>query len=146
VAPVGRAGDTFGAAGVAGQFTDKPTITYQPLSGDKFARSLMAPIPVASILALIQAGYPADQVLRLCVNSINGLDNDYGGSGNPRVGDPRFRELMSVLREAQAKGAPGFRTKATKDAQSVVMFFGASTDQSEPAVRKIRELLRLRDG
>jgi hypothetical protein len=146
VTPTGRAGDTFGAAGAAGQFTDKPTITYQPLSGDKFARSLMQPLPVAGILALIQAGYPADQVLRFCVNTINGLDNDYRGIGNPRSGDPRFRELMSALRETQATGAPGFRTRGTKDAPSIVMFFGASTDQADPAVRRIRELLRLPAG
>ena len=146
VAPVGRAGDTFGAIGAAGQFTDKPTISYQPLSGDKFARSLMAPIPVSAILALIQAGYPADQVLRLCVNSVNGLDNSYSGSGNPRAGDPKFRELMAALRESQATGAPGFRTRDAKDAHSVVMFFSAAADPADPGVRKIRDLLRLAPG
>ena len=39
-APIGR-GDTFGFVGAAGRYSDKPTITYQPLSGDKFTRSLM---------------------------------------------------------------------------------------------------------
>jgi hypothetical protein len=146
VTPVGRAGDTFGSAGAAGQFTDKPTITYQPLSGDKFARSLMAPIPVSAILALIQAGYPADQVLRFCVNSVNGMDNAYSGTGSPRPGDPKFRALMSALREAQATGTPGFRTRTGKDGNSVVMFFAASGNAADPAVKKIRELLRLPEG
>jgi hypothetical protein len=48
-------GDTFGQVGAAGRYTDRPTITYQPLIGDKFAKSMMAPIPVSGILFLIQA-------------------------------------------------------------------------------------------
>ena len=143
ITPLGRNGDTFTSAGAAGQYADKPTITYQPLSGDKFARSLMTPIPITGILSLIQAGYPADLVLRICVNSINGLDNDYGGAGNPRAGSPQFRELMTLLRQAQAMEGTGFRTKGTKDKQSVVMFFRPSSDEAEPLTRRIRELLGL---
>jgi hypothetical protein len=142
VAPVGR-GDTFASVNAATQYADKPTISYQPLSGDKFARSVMTPIPVAGILALIQAGYPADFVLRICVNSINGLENDFGGAGNPRAGNPQFRELMAVLRQSQAAGGAGFRTKATKDKQSVVMFFRPASGEAEPLARRIRELLGL---
>jgi hypothetical protein len=143
ITPLGRAGDTFTSAGVGGQYSDKPTITYQPLSGDKFARSLMAPIPVAGVLALIQSGYPADLVLRICVNSINGLENAFGGAGNPRAGSPQFRELTTLLRQSQSAGGAGFRTKGTKDKQSVVMFFRPSTGEAEPFSRSIRELLGL---
>src|SRR5947207_13715780 len=63
------------AASVGGRFTDRPTITYTPLMGERFARSMMTPVPPASVLSLIQAGYPVDLVLRLMVNVVNGLDN-----------------------------------------------------------------------
>ena len=142
VARPGR-GDTFASAGATGQYSDKPTITYQPLSGDKFAQSLMAPIPVTGILSLIQAGYPADVVLRICVNSINGLENEYGGAGNPRAGSPKFRELMTALRQAQAAGGAGFRTRTTGDQRSVVMFFRPSEDKAAPNQGRIRDLLGL---
>jgi hypothetical protein len=143
VAPVGR-GDTLASLGVTGRYADKPTITYQPLAGEKFARSLMAPIPVTGILLLVQGGYPADVVFRICVNTINGLENAYGGSGNPRAGNPKFRELMTALREAQAAGGSGMRIKQTKDTPSVVMFFHPTTDNAIVVPdRKIRELLGL---
>ena len=34
------------------------------------------------------------------VNSINGLENDCGGTGNPRAGSPKFRERMTALQES----------------------------------------------
>lgn len=143
VAPVGR-GDTLASVGVTGRYADKPTITYQPLAGEKFARSLMAPVPVTGILLLLQGGYPADFVFRICVNTVNGLENAYGGPGNPRAGSPKFRELMSALRENQATGGSGMRIKPSKDTPTVVMFFHPATDNAllDPN-RKIRELLGL---
>lgn len=142
VAPVGR-GDAFGTVGVVGRYADKPTITYQPLAGDKFAKSLMTPIPVAGILLLIQSGYPADLVLRICVSRINGLSNAYGGAGNPRAGDPKFRELMDALRESQSLGDSGFRMKPSKDGPVVVLFMRPSTEQSATLSRRVRDLLGL---
>jgi hypothetical protein len=43
--------------GTTGNYVDSPTITYNPIMGNKFARSLMAPIPPPAILSLTQAGY-----------------------------------------------------------------------------------------
>ena len=99
--------------GAVGRYADKPTISYQPLAGEKFARSMMAPIPVTGVLLLMQGGYPADVVLRICVNTINDLENSFGGPGNPRAGSPKFRELMTALRESQAAGGSGMRLKPT---------------------------------
>jgi hypothetical protein len=141
-APPGR-GDTFASVGVSGRYADKPTITYQPLTGDKFAKSMMAPIPVTGILFLLQSGYPADLVLRICVNSINGLDNAYGGPGNPRAGSPQFRELMTAMRESQAAGGMGFRVRTAKEGQTVVMFIRPSEGQASVPSRSVRELLGL---
>jgi hypothetical protein len=143
VAQIGR-GDAFASLGVGGRYSDKPTITYQPLAGDKFTKSLMLPIPIPGILFLIESGYPADFVLRICVNSINDLRNSYGGPGRLQAGDPKFRELIEAIRESQNMGGMGMRMKTTKDKQAVVMFLRPSTDEAIAApFRRIRELLAL---
>src|SRR5512147_1888438 len=47
------------SVGVAGGYNDRPTISYTPLTGAKFAKSLLQPIPPEAIFSLISAGYPA---------------------------------------------------------------------------------------
>jgi hypothetical protein len=138
------AGDQFLNLGATGRYVDRPTISYQPLSGDKFARSLMTPIPISAVLFLIQSGYPADLVVRVCMNSINGLQNSYGGPGNPREGSAKFHELLSAIRHSQSIGGMGMRIKITKDGQPVVMFFRPVNDEATAVSnRRIRELLGL---
>jgi len=138
------AGDEIASLGMTGRYADKPTITYQPLSGDKFTRSLMTPIPVPSILSLIQSGYPADLVLRICADNINGLENSYGGPGRFHTGDPKFRELLVAIRDNQAVGGMGMRMKAVNDQQTAVILLRPSSDEAVAApARKIRELLGL---
>lgn len=106
----------------------------------------MAPIPVSGFLFLLQSGYPADLVLRICVNSINGLENDYGGVGNPRAGSPKFRDLMAAMQESQTTGGVGFRVKATRDKQVAVMFIRPPTEEAAASSRRIRALLGLEEN
>jgi hypothetical protein len=126
-------GDTFASGQVRGTFTDRPTITYTPLSGEKFARSLMKPIPPPAILSLIQAGYPIDLVLRFCVHSVNGVRNRYGGSARARPADPEFYPLLERLRRVQDSGAIGLRVQKTGEMEGVLMSFRGKV---EPAVQE----------
>jgi hypothetical protein len=99
----------FQNVGGYGRYTDRPTITYSPLMGEKFARSLMTPIPPPAILSLMQAGYRADMVLRVAVNAVNGVRNRYGGGGRLRKADAEYFQLTEKLREVQNSGAMGMR-------------------------------------
>jgi hypothetical protein len=101
-------GDTQ-ALGVQGQYAERPTITYTPLSGEKFARSLLTPISPASLLFLLQSGWPVKLLFELCVKSINDLDNNSTAPGFARAPDPRFAELVELLARVQQSGAIGTR-------------------------------------
>jgi len=143
LAEVGR-GDQLLSLGASGRYSDKPTITYNPLSGDKFARNLMLPIPISAILFLIRSGVQADLVLRVCVNSINDIENAYNGPGRSQEGSPKYHELITAIRESQAAGGMGMRLKTVSDKQTVMMFLRQSTNEATAIpVRKIRELLGL---
>jgi len=51
------------AAGGQAIYTDRPTITYVPMTGEKFLRGLITPIDPKSIFFMLQAGYAADFIL-----------------------------------------------------------------------------------
>ena len=97
--------------GAQGSFTDRPTITYAPLVGERFARSFMTPVPPAAILSLIQAGNPADVILRMMVHVVNGIHNRFGGDFRAKPADPEFYEVLARLRRIQLSGAIGMRVQ-----------------------------------
>ena len=124
------AGDTFLGIGGHGTYTDRPTITYIPLSGEKFARSLMKPLPPSAVMGMIEAGYPIDLVLRICVESVNGVKNRIGGALRARPADAEFYPLMERLQRTQSSGALGLRVQRTKDGEATVMTIRGKVDPS----------------
>jgi hypothetical protein len=110
--------------GGRGKYADRPTITYQPLTGEKFTRSLMAPIRPAAILSLVQSGRPVDIVFRVCIESVNGIYNRVGGRVRTHQADPDFYRLIDSLRKVQESMAVGIRIEETKDKkQAILMSF-----------------------
>ncbi len=114
-----------------GQFIDRPTITYSPLAGERFARSFMTPIPPVSLLSLVQAGYPIGAVFRLAVQTVNGVQNRVGGDFRARPADPEFYELLDHLSRIQASGAIGMRIRRENRDEGVIMSLRQRVD---PAV------------
>jgi len=106
VFPTGTAGMTAG-----GTFNDSPTITYTPLAGERFARSLMMPIPPSAIMNVVQAGFPVEMVFRLAVQSINGIDNRSVKGLSVVPADPEFYDLLQNLRRIQTSGDIGMRLR-----------------------------------
>lgn len=130
----------LGSARVA----ERPTITYAPLTGEKFARSLMTPIPPAAILNFLQAGYPVDVVLRLAVHSVNGIHSRYGGGARMRDADPEFYQLVNQLRAIQQSGDLGLRVrKSGEQTATMVVFTKRLSPAIEAARAQVRELLGL---
>jgi hypothetical protein len=138
-------------ASVGGQaiYTDRPTITYVPLTGEKFLRGLVTPIDPRNIFFMIQAGYAADFLLGLTVESLNGLRNRSMTGGMAREADPEFVRVLQLLREVQAAGAFGMRVEEDKAKGSTGVLFFRRDDVSADILEKtaeIRRLLKLPDG
>jgi hypothetical protein len=134
------------AAGGQAIYTDRPTITYVPLTGEKFLRGLITPIDPKHIFFMLQAGYAADFILALTVESLNGVRNRSTAGGLVRAADPEFIRALQLLREVQAAGAVGMRVEEDKaKSQTAVLFFrrdDVPTDIMEKEA-EIRRLLKL---
>lgn len=122
-------------------YSNRPTITYTPLSGERFAKSLMMPIPISPILSLIQSGYPANLVFRIMVQSINGLDNRYPGKDK---NNPEFYSFVNILTELQDEGAIGLRLEKTENSNELIWEFKKTQDKKILLkIREFKELLGL---
>ena len=110
--------------GAEGSYTDRPTVTYSPLTGENFARKLLSPIPPSAVLSLIKAGWAADLVLRTTVQAINGQRNQSGLEPHQIPADNDFFVLIDLLREIQRSGALGMRVEQRDDVKDTsVVFF-----------------------
>ena len=119
--------------GASGKFTDRPTITYSPLTGEKFARSFMRPIPPASGMQMIESGYRADRVMRVCVQAVNGLHNRRGYSLQARDADPDFYRLAAKLKAIQQAGQLAVRLQEQADKTLTLIVFEPKEDAAMQA-------------
>lgn len=121
------------------RYTDRPTISYSPLTGDKFARSFMRPTTPPVVFALVQAGYPIDRILQLTTRAVNGVYNRSVSPSRLRAADPEFYTMLDTLRRVQRSEAMGMRIERRGPDEAVVMFF-PSTGMPEATVRDVRTL------
>ncbi|HEX8915128.1 MAG TPA: hypothetical protein VF796_22445 [Humisphaera sp.] len=135
-------GNTPTVSGTA-RFTDRPTITYTPMTGNRFIKALLMPLPPESVFFLIQAGWPADGVLFASVASLNGLRNQSGSIAGVAPADPDFVRVGELLRRVQASGGVGMRiVQDDKKQQTTVLTFH-TRGASEQTLADVRELNRL---
>jgi hypothetical protein len=131
------------AAGGQAIFTERPTITYVPLTGEKFLRGLITPIDPKHIFFMLQAGYAADFILELTVESLNGVRNRSTAGGAAREADPEFIRALELMREVQAAGAVGMRVEEDKAKGSSAVMFFRRDDVPAEIVQKTAEIRRL---
>ena len=133
----------FASLGGQAIYTDRPTITYVPMTGDKFLRGLITPLDPKSIFFFLQAGYSADFILSLAVESINGVRNRSAAGGAVREADPAFVRALDLLREVQAAGAFGMRVEEDKAKGSIGVVFFRREDVPADIAEKGAEIRRL---
>jgi hypothetical protein len=70
-------GDSFVGAGANLSYSERPTITYTPSSGEGFTQRMVRPIPMEAISSLGQSGWPVDLLLLTTVSRINDVADLY---------------------------------------------------------------------
>jgi len=97
----------FGLGGSLG-LTEKPTVTYSPLQGDKFIQRVLSPLPLQTIALLFHSGWSIERIFRLCFQQMNSQKNAPSASGPTPSLAPKFKGFASavkLLRTLQVQGA-----------------------------------------
>ncbi len=107
--------------GAAGKYTDRPTITYAPITGDNFNKKFMTPIPPSGVLFMLQAGWPAEIILPLTLKAINGLYSQKAVGMNKRAPDDNFYRVIHLVDMLQDAGAIGMRVLSDKSEKQTTL-------------------------
>ena len=129
--------------GGAAVYTDRPTVTYTPLTGNKFIKSLMMPLPPESVFFMIQSGWPADAVLVSAVSSINGLKNQTTTIQGTAPPDPDFLRALALIRKIQLAGGVALRVQQDAQKQQTTILALRRPDIAPETMAESRELRRL---
>jgi hypothetical protein len=127
--------------GTAARYTDRPTITYTPLTGAHFIQVLMTPIPPPALFRLVESGWPVDMLFQLTAQSINGVSNRKGGARG-QAADPEFTRLLAALQRIQASGAIGLRVEVSEAAKREGTIMTIRQRDLPPEIQADRELVR----
>lgn len=133
----------FAAAGAQAIYTDRPTITYVPMTGEKFLHGLITPIKPKNIFFMLQTGYAADFILALTVESLNGVRNRSVIGGTVQEATPEFVQVLQLLSEVQAAGGFGMRVEEDKTKGSAAVVFFRREDVPADILEKVAEIKRL---
>lgn len=129
---------------LGGAYTTSPTISYAPLQGESFVKSMLNPIPLDAIFTLTASGWSDKRVLGLCVERINGVENAPSASGPTPDFAPEhsrtFNRLLELLEEVDNNQLIYPRIDpVTKEMQLEIK----STPEFSKKIREIKNLLGL---
>lgn len=127
-----------------GAYTTAPTIAYTPLQGENFVKSVLKPVSIEDIFALIGSGWTSRRVLSLCVERMNELENAPSASGPTSKFAPKridsFNRLLQLFEKVMGENLiiPGI-DPVTKKAQLEIK----SSPEHHDAIWEIKQLLGL---
>jgi hypothetical protein len=143
----GITGTNAAAVGGTLQWADRPTITFAPLTGQKFTKSLLTPITPTAVMDLIQAGWPMDLTFRVAVRAVNGIRASTRSHLTGQAEDPRFPKILDALRRLQDKGGISIRVQKKDKEETSLLVVSKLDDPESLADRKfLAETLDLEPG
>ncbi|KQR74206.1 hypothetical protein ASG35_20710 [Burkholderia sp. Leaf177] len=144
------AGDTtqnFAAATGSVSYSNHPTFTFTPTTGQAFATAYIRPLAPGLVLPLAESAIPIDLLLRITAQSIGGLQNANAMGGPNANGSVGFFELIQAFRRLQLAGQLNVEMRDEDHASRVYITLGATTSGENAETSKdlmlVRRLLKL---
>jgi len=144
------AGDTtqnFAAATGSVSYSNHPTFTFTPTTGQAFATAYIRPLAPGLVLPLAESAIPVDLLLRITAQSIGGLQNANAMGGPNANGSVGFFELIQAFRRLQLAGQLNVEMRDEDHASRVYITLGATTSGENAETSKdlmlVRRLLKL---
>lgn len=138
-------------------YSESPTVTYTPLSGDEFATRMLTPIPMDSVMLFNQSGWGEERLLLVAVQRINNVFNARTATGPTPETRPDyevFHELAERLNRLHLAGLTGLNWEMRESekeppGRNPVFWLHSPADSNSPLatdVAVVRRMLELEPG
>ena len=130
------------------KYEDKPTITYQPLQGEKFVKNMLEQVSLDVLLLLSNSGWSVERIFRLCIQDINGIRNARSASGPTPDYAPEYKDFRTVaklMRTLQKQNYSNLEYEII-DGKTTLVFSFSKEALNFPGTNKLVEMLRLTPG
>jgi hypothetical protein len=115
------------AAGPGLDYAERPTISYSPVQGSKFATQLLTPMSLDMLALMYHSGWSVERVFLCCVQMMNGVKNAPSASGPTPDYMPTYKDfhaIADIMRDLQKRhdmqfGAVGDKGLALRFAPAV---------------------------
>jgi hypothetical protein len=116
-------------------YEESPTISYTPVQGERYAKSLLSPIGLDMLLLLVGIERAPDQLISILVKQVNGLQNPIYG---PPAARAAFQDSIDLLTRLGNAGQATWTSTSTKDSAFALVIHDYAPGNQEV----VRELLR----
>ena len=132
--------------GVSGKYTDRPTITYRPMTGTSFLKGVMSPIPVSNVILSIESGVSAAFIMNLGIRAINGYRNEAITVQGYKPPQPGFIRIVDIFCKLQENYAMHVTSRPLESGEGPCLFLSFS-DRGDKEIgaliQELKELLQL---
>jgi hypothetical protein len=150
-------GSSQATLGTALSYSEHPTVTYSPLTGDQFAERMLSPIPLDSLMLFAQSGWNVERLLLVTALRVNDVFNSTTSTGPTPERAPQYEafvEFTERFRRLQQAGLvelnwerKGHETNAP--GRDPHFWIGMPADTNSPLaadVTTVRRMLKLPSG
>ncbi len=141
IGKIGGLGNTL-ASGTGASYLEKPTISYQPLTGQEFSRQLLSPISAESLILMARSGWSMKSVVLALVDEINGLPNPKIVNADEAESHP-FVRVATLLDELQSSGVLRLQVASQGKGDSKLIISGTPAGKRRAQVEEVSKLLKL---
>lgn len=77
-------------------YTERPTITYAPLQGQRFGQQFLSPLDLRGLLLLYHSGWSIDRIFKVFLQHLGPLPNAPRASGPTPDTEPLYRDFFGA--------------------------------------------------
>jgi len=124
-------------------YSEKPTITYTPLQGDKFVKRMLTPLDLQVLVLLYHSGWSIDRLMRITVQYINGIPNAPTASGPTPEVVPQYKEFNTISVLIRRLQLQNIITLATSEQGKTLILSIKPSNQHDKDVQTLLQMLNL---